>query len=134
MGIKQSLNNIIINLCYVNSLIQSCFWGWGVGGVWFCCWYWVFITIKLQLTKLRKYEHSFSKQNKKSIICCSWSKSIFFGNLRAHSLLIVAKFHLHVGDALPRHRGFDYMNFPKMLITWRIEFNIIWEGIYEIVS
>lgn len=95
-----------------------------MGGVWFCCWYWVFITIKLQLTKLRKYEHSFSKQNKKSIICCHYSntKSLllmkqihFFGNLRAHSLLIVAKFHL--GDALPRHRGFDYMNFPKMLIT-----------------
>lgn len=136
------MNNMIINLFMSILWFKVVFFWGGDGGVWFCCWYWVFITIKLQLTKLRKYEHSFSTQNKKSIICCHYSNTkslllmkqihFFFGNLRAHSLLIVAKFHL--GDALPRHRGFDYMNFPKMLITWRIEFNIIWEGIYEIVS
>lgn len=84
MGIKQSLNNIIINLCYVNSLIQSWVFFLG-GGVWFCCWYWVFITIKLQLTKLRKYEHSFSKQNKKSIICCHYSNT--------KSLLLMKQIH-----------------------------------------
>lgn len=85
MGIKQSMNNIIINLFMSILWFKAFFWGGGMGGVWFCCWYWVFITIKLQLTKLRKYEHSFSKQNKKSIICCHYSNT--------KSLLLMKQIH-----------------------------------------